>query len=171
LKKSTRAEKIKKLEEALTAEQAKFKETLDQIKYLQADFENYRKRMDKELQERTQRSNERLITNLLGVVDDLERAVQTGQTTDNAKALLEGVEMVQKKLSATLEQEGLTRIEAVGKPFDPNVHELLAKVPSKDSEEGTIVEEARKGYIFRGKVIRPSVVKIACREGEVKQDE
>ena len=65
----------------------------------------------------------------------------------------------------------MTRIEAVGKPFDPNVHELLAKVSSKDSEEGTIVEEARKGYIFRGKVIRPSVVKIACREGEVKQDE
>jgi molecular chaperone GrpE len=171
MKKSTRAEKLKRLEEALNAEQVKFMETLDQIKYLQADFENYRKRVDKEVEEMTRRSNERLITNILCVMDDLERAIQTGQTTDNAKALLEGVEMVQKKLSATLEQEGLIRIEAVGKSFDPNLHELLAKTPSKDHEEGTVVEEARKGYIFKGKVIRPSVVKIACREGEVKQDE
>ncbi len=168
---TTRAEKLKKLEEALTAEQVKSKECLDRMMYLQADFENYRKRVDKETQEITQRSNERLVINLLGVVDDLGRAIQTGQTTDNAKALLEGVEMVQKKLSSVLEQEGLTRIDAVGKPFDPNMHELLAKIPSKDREEGIIVEEARKGYVFKGKVIRPSVVKIACREGEVKQDE
>jgi len=170
-KSTTRAEKLKKLEDTLTAEQAKFKETLDQLKYLQADFENYRKRVDKELGEATKRSNERLITNILSVVDDLERAIQTGQTTDNAKALLEGVEMVQKKLCSVLEQEGLIQIEAVGKPFDPNLHEPLAKVPSKDNKEGTVVEEARKGYIFKGKVIRPSVVKITCKEEEVKQDD
>ncbi len=165
------AERLRKLEEALSAEQAKSKEYLDRLKYLQADFENYRKRVDKELQEVTQRSNERLIIDVLGVADDLERAVQIGRSTDNAKALLEGVEMVQKELYWMLEQEGLTRIDAVGKPFDPNLHELLAKIPSKDHEEGTIVEEARKGYVFKGKVIRPSVVKIACKEGEVKQDE
>ena len=166
-----KAERLRKLEEALNAEQAKSREYLDRLKYLQADFENYRKRADKEFQEVTQRSNERLIIDILDIADDLERAVQTGRTTDNTKVLLEGVEMVQKKLYSMLEQEGLTRIDAVGKPFDPNRHELLAKISCKDHEEGTIVEEVRKGYIFKGKVIRPSVVKIACKEGEFKENE
>jgi molecular chaperone GrpE len=169
MKKSWRADytqKLKALEDALNAEQAKSKEYLDRLKYVQADFENYRKRMEKEFQEITQRSNEKLISNLLGIMDELEIAIETGRETENVGAILEGVEMIHKKLCATLEREGLTRIEAVGKPFDPNMHEILVKVPTKDHEDGTVIEEVRKGFMFKGKIMRPCVVKIACKEVE-----
>ncbi|MEM2915143.1 MAG: nucleotide exchange factor GrpE, partial [Candidatus Bathyarchaeia archaeon] len=135
------SEELKRLEDALSAEQAKCKEYLDRLKYLQADFENYRKRVEKELVEVAQRSNEKLIVNLLNVMDDLERAIETGKKTKNVKALLEGVGMVYKNLQTMLEQEGLKRIDAVGKPFDPLAHEILVKIPTKDQEEGTVIEE------------------------------
>lgn len=158
------SKRVRMLEEALKAEQAKSKDYLNQLKYLQADFDNYRKRMVREFQEVSQRSNEKLIASVLNVVDDLERAIETGKKIDSAGALLEGVEMVYKNLYAILEREGLTRIEAVGKPFDPNMHEILAKVPTDDHEDGIVIEEARKGFTFKGKVLRPSVVMIASKE-------
>jgi len=170
LKQAEETAEIEKLEDALEAEQAKSKEYLDRLKYLQADFENYRKRVEKESQEVTQRSNEKLIASLLDVLDDLEEAIKTGKTTDNANALLEGVEMVYKKLYTILEREGLTKLEATGKPFDPNIHEILVKVPTKDHTEGTVIEEARKGFMLKGKIIRPTVVKIACKEEEKKNE-
>jgi molecular chaperone GrpE len=162
-KRSKHSEEIRRLQEELKAEQAKSKEYLNRLKYLQADFENYRKRVEKEFREATQRSNEKLIANLLSIIDDLERALETGKTTENKDALLEGVEMVYRNLCGTLEREGLTKIETIGKPFDPNVHEILVEVPTEDHEDGTVIEEARKGFIFKGKVIRPSIVKIACK--------
>ncbi|MDH5441514.1 MAG: nucleotide exchange factor GrpE [Candidatus Bathyarchaeota archaeon] len=156
--------KVRMLEEALEAEQGKSKEYLSRLKYLQADFDNYRKRMVREFQEVTQRSNERLIASVLNVVDDLERAIETGRKTENTDALLEGVEMVYKNLYGLLEREGLTRIKAIGKPFDPNMHEILAKVPTDDHDDGIVIEEARKGFIFKGKVMRPSVVMISSKK-------
>jgi len=158
------SKKVRMLEEALKAEQAKSKDYLNQLKYLQADFDNYRKRMVREFQEVSQRSNEKLIASVLNVVDDLERAIETGKKTDNTGPLLEGVQMVYKNLYAILEREGLTRIEAVGKPFDPNMHEILTKVPTDTHEDGIVIEEARKGFMFKGKVMRPSVVMIASKE-------
>jgi len=153
--------RVKKLEDALREEREKSSEYLNRLMYLQADFENYRKRMEKEIRETAQHGNEKLIVNLLGVIDELEMAVQSGEKTENKGALLEGVEMVLKKMYATLGQEGLTKIEAVGKPFDPSRHEVIFKVPTKDYVEGTVVEEVRKGFMLRDKVIRPSIVKIA----------
>ena len=158
------SKRVRMLEEALKAEQAKSKDYLNQLKYLQADFDNYRKRIVREFQEVSQRSNEKLIASVLNVVDDLERAIETGKKIDSTGALLEGVEMVYKNLYAILEREGLTRIEAVGKPFDPNMHEILAKVPTDTHEDGIVIEEARKGFMFKGKVMRPSVVMIASKE-------
>lgn len=157
------SKEVRRLKEELEAEQAKSGDYLNRLKYLQADFENYRKRVERELVGATQRSDEKLIGNLLGVMDDLERAIETGKTTEDVDALSEGVEMVYRNLYTILEREGVTKIETVGKPFDPNVHEILARVPTEDHEEGTVLEEARKGFMFRGKVMRPSIVKIACR--------
>ena len=163
VKGSKYSREIRGLREELKAEQAKSTEYLNRLKYLQADYENFRKRVEKEFREATQRSNEKLIANLLDIIDDLERAIETGKTTENLAGLSDGVEMVCRNLSTILEREGLTRIETIGKPFDPNVHEVLAKVPTNDHEEGTVVEEARKGFMFKGRVMRPSIVKIACR--------
>ena len=152
--------------EKLAEEQEKSKEYLNRLKYLQADFENYRKRVEKEVQEAVQRGNEQLVACLIGVLDDLESAIQAGETTDNKAALLEGIRMVHKNLEKLLENEGLERLECVGQAFNPNMHEILAQIPTKDHQSGTVLEEARKGFMFKGKVLRPSIVKVACEDSE-----
>lgn len=153
--------KVDELEKNLVEEREKSKDYLNRLMYLQADFENYRKRIEKETLEMVQRTNERLITNLLDIIDELEIAIQSGKKTENKEALIEGVEMVLKKLCATLGHEGLTQIEAKGKTFDPSRHEAIVKVPTTEYAEGTVIEEVRKGFMFKDKVIRPSLVKIA----------
>ena len=158
------SEDVKKLEKSLSAEKSKNKQYLDRIMYLQADFENYRKRVEKEISESVQRSNEKMVASLLDVLDDLETTIQAGRETENKQALLEGVEMIHKKMRTILEKEGLKEIEATGKSFDPISHEILARVHAGSEDEGTVLEETRKGYIFKGKVIRPSIVKISCKE-------
>ena len=170
MKKST-IEKVKKLEEELEAEQKKTADYLNRLKYLQADFENYRKRVEKEVQSAIQRSNERLISNIIEVMDDLENAILAGENTENKLALLKGLQIVQKKLDTILENEGLVRLESVGKPFDPNLHEVLSEIPEKGQKTGIIIEETRKGFMFKGKVLRPSVVKIAWNESGEKKNE
>jgi molecular chaperone GrpE len=163
--------KVKELEEELEAEQEKAKEYLNRLKYLQADFENYRKRVEREVQEAVQRSNEKLVACLIDIIDDLESAISAGETTENIDALLEGIKMVHKNLDRLLEKEGLERLECVGQAFDPNMHEVLSEIPTKDLESGTVIEEARKGFMFKGKVLRPSIVKIACEDSEDEKNE
>ncbi|PVX27807.1 MAG: nucleotide exchange factor GrpE [Candidatus Bathyarchaeum sp.] len=164
-------ETVKRLEEELKAEQQKTQEHLTRLKYLQADFENYRKRAEKQVQDAVQRSNEQLVTCLIGVLDDFENALSAGETTENKDALLDGIKIVHKKLDKILAEEGLERLECVGKPFDPNKHEILAQIPTKDHESGTVIEEARKGFVFKGKVVRPSVVTIACEHSKGESNE
>ncbi len=98
-------ETVKKLEEKLEAEQEKSKEHLNRLKYLQADFENYRKRVEKVVQEAVQRGNEKLVACLIDIMDDLESAIQAGETTENKDALLEGIKMVHKNLEKELKEE------------------------------------------------------------------
>jgi molecular chaperone GrpE len=154
-----------KLKKALEEEREKSNDYLNRLKYLQADFENYRKRVEKEILETAQVSIERLVINLLNVIDELELAIHSGRETENKQALLEGVEMILKKMRTILGQEGLAKIEAVGKSYDPKLHEVLMKVPTKDHDENVVIEEVRTGYILNDKVIRPSIVKITTRLG------
>jgi molecular chaperone GrpE len=165
-KKEKTKETVKKLKKQLCAEQEKTKEYLIQLKYLQADFENYRKRVEKEAQEAIKRSNEKLVSCLIDVMDDFEIAISAGYKTENKDALIDGIKMVHKKLDNLLAIEGLEPLECVGKPFDPNLHEILAQVPTDEHQSGTVLEEARKGFKFKGKVLRPSVVKIACENSK-----
>lgn len=154
-----------KLNKALKEEREKSGEHLNRLMYLQADFENYRKRMEKKIHETAQYCNEMLVTNLLSVIDELELALRSGKNTDNKQALLEGVEITLKKLYSLLGEQGLAQIEAIGNLFDPELHEVVMKVQTKDHEEGMIIEEIRKGYMFQKKVIRHSMVKIAANKG------
>jgi molecular chaperone GrpE len=89
-------------------------------------------------------------------------ALKTGKETGNKEALLEGLEMIRKKMYNTFESEGLIEIQALGKPFDPKLHEAALKVDTDEYPDGTVIEEIRKGFILKGKVIRPSMVKIAA---------
>ncbi|MGC8910621.1 MAG: nucleotide exchange factor GrpE [Nitrososphaeria archaeon] len=147
-------------------EKRKAEEYLTRLKYVQADYLNFRKRIEKEIEEVKKYSNERFIVSLLEVVDELEMALEAGKKTNSIKILLEGVEMTLKKLNKILEGEGVKRIEALGKMFDPNIHYVIARVEKDDIEEGTILEEVRKGYIMKDRVIRPSIVKVAVKSSK-----
>jgi molecular chaperone GrpE len=140
---------------------------LARLKYLQADFENYSKRVDRELREMEDYSTSDLMKKLLPVLDDLDLAVATVESTPEAKGLLEGVAMIRKNLGYVLEGEGLGVIEAVGQPFNAELHEAVERVDGKENKVDMVVAETRKGYVFKDRVLRPSMVKV---ESAVKSD-
>jgi molecular chaperone GrpE len=154
---------LEELTQALDEEKKRSEEHLTRLKYLQADFENLKKRSDRQLEEVRKYANERLIIELLGVIDELEMAVKSGRCSKSAEAMNQGVEMTLKKLRKVLESEGVKPIDCVGEPFDPSKHNAVEKVEKEGVEDCTVVEEVRKGYTMREKVIRPSIVKIVAK--------
>jgi molecular chaperone GrpE len=144
----------------LPRESGRESELLDRLKYMQADFENYRKRTEKEMGEIEESSSKGLVLRLLSVLDELDLAVKHSKEDNGKTEFKEGIEMVQKNLFSALESVGLQRIESVGEPFDPSKHEAVEKVQGSLSGPDIIVEEMRAGYAFRGHVIRPSMVKV-----------
>lgn len=135
-------------------------ELLNRLKYMQADFENYRKRTEKEMREIEENSSKGLVLRLLSVLDELDLAVKHASDDAGRTELQEGIEMVRKNMYSVLESAGLRRIDSVGKPFDPSKHEAVAKVQGSSPGSDIVVEELRTGYTFRGHVIRPSMVKV-----------
>ena len=140
-------------------------ERLTRLQYLQADFDNYRKSLEREREQVIQLAGEALISDLLPVLDDMERALPSLTREKNR----EGFELLSRKLHKILESHGLRSIESKGRRFDPNFHEAIAKGGSIE-EDGTILEEYQKGYQLRSKVIRPSKVKIAEHTGECEEE-
>jgi len=136
--------------------EAELKEKEEDILRLRADFENYRKQLNREKEEFAKIANEKLITQLLDVVDNFERAI----STINDKETMKGIKMVYRQFYKILEENGLKKIEALGKKFDPYYHEVLMREES-DKEDGTIIEEFQTGYMLKEKVIRHSKVKVA----------
>ncbi len=159
--------RVQELEKALEDEKAKSDEYFRRLQYLQADFENYRKRAEKEMSEARRLGNERLLSDMLLVNDELEMALQKGKEKNESPVLLEGVGMVHKRLQGLLAKEGVQRIPGVGSIFSPDLHEAALRVPSQE-EEGTIVEEIRAGYLLKGRVLRASIVKVAEHEPTVE---
>ena len=159
-------EKIITLKEAeylkLKEEADKAKEYWDKCLRLQADFENTRKRLEKEKQDFIKFANEGVILNLLNILDDLERAVELAQEKhQDMPAFLKGVEMILAHLYEMLKEHDVMPIESEGKAFDPHYHEALMQVEDKDLPEHTIVEELQKGYLLNGRVIRTAKVKVS----------
>jgi len=148
------------LEERLASAEAEAETHLNDLKRLAAEFENYRKRVAREQQALSARAAERLVGELLPIVDDLERALEAAEEHEEAK-LEEGVRLVQRQLAAVLEREGLAEIETDGK-FDPHVHEALLSQPSSDQSEGTVIEVLQKGYRLGDRVLRPARVVVAA---------
>ena len=149
------------LENQLDAEKKRSEEYLNRLRYLQADFDNLKKRCDRQLTEAKNYATERLVLELLDVVDELELAVKTGQTAaPESQPLLDGVQMTLKKFRKVLEQEGVSPIECEGQVFDPTKHNAVAKIEREGVKGCIVAEEVRKGYIMKDKVIRPSIVKV-----------
>ena len=152
---------ISQLVDALDHEREKSEDLLRRLQYLQADFENYRKRVEKEMGDVKRLSNERLLSDLLTVKDELDLAFAKIRETKQNPVLLEGVGMIQKRVQNILSKEGVERIPGAGSKFNPEYHEAALRVVSDDEEEGTVLEEVRAGYLLKGRVLRPSIVKVA----------
>ena len=159
---------LARLEKSLDEERKRNEELLTSFRHLQADFENYRKRVDREIRDLEEFSTAGLVKKLIPVLDDLELAVDAASKAED-KGLLEGVKMVQKSLGSTLEGEGLQKIQALGKPFDPTAHEAVEMIQGTKGED-TVIEEMRKGYAFKGKVLRPSWVKVEMAGKQEKKE-
>ena len=134
-------------------------EYLDLVQRVQADFENYRKRSVREQERLVAHAHERLVRELLPVLDDLERALEAAERHEEAQ-LVEGVKLVERSLRASLAKEGLAEIDTDG-PFDPHVHEALLTQPSDPSASGSILEVVQRGYRFGDRVVRPARVIVA----------
>ena len=155
--------RLQELARALDEEKKRSEEYLTRLKYMQADFDNYRKRLERQTEEVKKYSNERLIVQLLDVVDELEMAIKSARSSDSKETLIQGVEMTLGNLKKILEKEGVSPMECLGKPFDSSKHNAVAKVDRGDVKGCMVVEEIRKGYCMKEKVIRPSVVKVAVK--------
>lgn len=145
--------KGEQIEEAL-------KKSEDKLERLDQDFENYRKRTEKRIQEIVEYANEQLLSKLLPTLDDFERALGF-KTEKNAESVVEGIKMIQKQLETILEKEGVTVIPSTGKPFNPKLHEASEQVATDAVPEETVLEELRKGYLYKGKTLRPALVKVS----------
>lgn len=134
----------------------------DKLLRLQADFDNVRKRMEKEKQDFVKFANEGIILELLNILDDLERTVELAQAQhQDISSFLKGVEMILAHLYEMLKDYGVKPIEAEGKIFDPHLHEALMQVENKELAEHTIIEELQKGYMLNDRVIRTAKVKVS----------
>ncbi len=154
------AAKVSELQETLALEKSKSADLLRRMQYLQADFENYRKRVEKEIGDVRRYGNERLLSDLLTVKDELELAYAKAQESKQNPVIVDGVGMILKRLQTLLSKEGVERVPGVGSKFNPDYQEAALRVAS-DEEEGTVVEEVRPGYTLKGKVLRASIVKVA----------
>lgn len=133
----------------------------DNLLRLQAEFENYKKRLNREREEQRRNSRERVLKEFLPVLDNLERAVLHGDA-DEADKVFEGVELVLKQFREVLERFGVGAIEAEGREFDPHVHDAMSRVETEgDPPDGTVVEVYQKGYLLDGRVLRPAMVSVA----------
>jgi molecular chaperone GrpE len=146
------------------AEDEKIKSELEEMKNsklrLQADFENYKRRVEKEKQSLISYAVEDMMCELLPVIDNFDRALEINDT-ENFKGFYDGVEMIKKQLLDALKKQGLEEIEAEGKPFDPNYHNAVLQQESEEYDSETVIQVYQKGYMIKEKVIRPSMVVVS----------
>jgi molecular chaperone GrpE len=165
----TPADREKELEEKIAALEAQLEEGRDQYLRKAADFENFRKRMNREKQEAIDYANQSLLVDLIQIIDDFERAIKAAenmaQSSPEFTGFYEGVSMIEKRLSSQLENKwGLKRFDSAGQPFDPTRHEAMMMEKSPEISEPVVKEEFYKGYTLRDRVVRSAKVKVLMPE-------
>lgn len=145
-------------EARLTKERDEYK---DLLLRKTAEFDNYRKRIDRDRQALTDSITASVLEELLPLVDDLERALQADTGGEGAEAYRRGVELIHRQLSEILRKRGVTPIEVTGADFDPHLHQAVTYEPAEGKREGEIIEEFRRGYMLGDRLLRPSMVKVA----------
>ena len=157
---------VRSLVESFQTLQKERNELYDRCVRSQAEFENYRKRAQKEAEQERQYATMPLVRSLLPGLDNLQRAIAAAQGAGESSPMIEGVELVLKEFHSVLEKFGVQPIAALGEHFDPNVHEALQQIPSPDHEPWTIIQELERGYVMHDRVIRPSRVIVASAPAE-----
>lgn len=148
---------VQALRDQLAKVEAERNEFRDHAMRKVAELENFRRRTQQEKEDLTAYANQKLLQNILPIVDDLQRALELGRKGNDYKALLEGIEMVYNKALQTLGDVGVTHLEPVGQEFDVNLHEALMRIPS-EAPEGQVVQEVQRGYMYKDKVLRHAKV-------------
>ncbi|MFB4330748.1 nucleotide exchange factor GrpE [Paenibacillus sp. CR_12] len=141
--------------------QAELREQQQRTLRVQADFDNFRRRTQKEKEDLGKYASSKLITELLPVIDNFERALQASEENPEFESFSKGVSMIFRQLESVLATEGLSAMKSVGEPFNPEYHQAIMQVESDEYEEGIVVEEVQKGYMLKDKVLRPAMVKVS----------
>lgn len=141
--------------------QAEVQEHQQRALRVQADFDNFRRRTQKEKEELGKYASSKLITELLPVIDNFERALQASEENPEFESFSKGVSMIFRQMESVLAAEGLSAMKSVGEPFNPEYHQAIMQVESEEYEEGIVVEEVQKGYMLKDKVLRPAMVKVS----------
>lgn len=145
----------------LAEAEKKAKECQDQVLRLKADYENTKKRLERDKLEAIKFANERLLADVLPVVDNIDRAVESLAEGHDPEKVKDGLKLAQDELHKILELHGVEVVKSVGAPFDPRLHEAVAVVEKDDAEDGKIMDEIQRGYLLNGRLIRPSRVRVA----------
>ncbi len=138
----------------------------DKYMRLAAEFENYKRRAQRDQSDSIRYANESLIKNLLPTVDNLERAIQSGTDAGASGALIEGVQLTHKQFLETLGKLGVRQVSSSGETFDPNIHQAVAQVESETAAPNTVVEEFQKGYFLHDRILRPAMVTVAKEKSD-----
>ena len=156
-------DEIESLKDALAVARKEASDNYERFLRLGADFENYKKRVQRQMDDHRKFSNTELIKDLLPVVDNLERAIAAyhDNRANIESCMVEGVEMTLKEVLNILEKHNATQVEAQGKPFDPNYHEAVMQEESEQHPENTVINELQKGYLLHDRLIRPSMVVVS----------
>ena len=146
-------------------------EYLDHLQRLQAEFDNYKKRVDREKAELIEYASAELVSELIDIMENLERGVASAKGSDDIDSIVKGMEMVSTQLKDILGSRGLKPIEAVGKKFDPHYHEAMMMTPTDEYPYNTVIEEFQQGYMIKDKVIRYSKVRVSVNENNNEKSE
>ena len=146
-------------------------EYLDHLQRLQAEFDNYKKRVDRERAELIEYASTELVSELIDIMENLERGVASAKESDDIDSIVKGMEMVSTRLKDILRSRGLKPIEAVGKKFDPHYHEAMMMTPTDEYPYNTVIEEFQQGYMMKDKVIRYSKVKVSVNVNKNENSE
>lgn len=154
------------LEDQIRKLAAEKDELRDTLLRRQADFDNYRKRVEKERQQERHRGVEHMIETLLPVLDAFDNALASASKNTAAAEYLKGFELIRRQLWDLLSKQGLVRIESVGKEFNPHFHHAIARVETSEQTDGTIIDELQPGYTFHERVLRPAMVRVAAEPAQ-----
>ncbi len=163
--------RIRELEEAVAKKEEELKESNDKQLRVLAEFDNYRKRVNRERQDIARYGCENLIKNLIPILDNFQRAMEAAGENQDFQNFITGIKMIQGSLFAALQKEGLQPIRALKEKFDPHLHDVMMQVETDDEAEGTVVEEMLTGYKLHDKVIRHSMVKVSKKKVKEPREE